>query len=142
MKAIRQKRSGKRLLVFAVAGYNLAETGRMIEIARVARQFFDVLFLSYGGQFEELIEEEGFALKPMEPRLTRKKLDRLRIVLSGETFNTVGYLSAKELEPRVENEIALSKELNPTALACRDDVSAIDPALLLVCTAEFVLQQL
>ena len=36
-----------RTLVFAVAGYNLAETGRMIEIARAARKHFrpDDLFV-------------------------------------------------------------------------------------------------
>ncbi|MFQ5792382.1 MAG: hypothetical protein ACE5JI_18085 [Acidobacteriota bacterium] len=42
--------------VFAVAGYNLAETGRMIEIARAARKHFHALFISYGGQFEGLIK--------------------------------------------------------------------------------------
>ena len=51
-------------LVFAVAGYNLAETGRMIEIAREARNHFDIVFASYGGKFEELIEEEGFSAFP------------------------------------------------------------------------------
>lgn len=75
-----------RTLVFAVAGYNLAETGRMIEIAKAARSHFDVFFMSYGGQFEDLIRREGFTLKETEPRLTRKKLDRLRLVLSGETW--------------------------------------------------------
>ena len=116
MTTFKQHRNGERLLIFAVAGYNLAETGRMIEIARAARQFFDVRFLSYGGQFEELVEEEELALTRMEPRLSRRKLDRLRVVLSGETLNTVGYLSARELVPRVENEIALFKELEPAAV--------------------------
>ena len=54
-----------KTLVFAAAGYNLAETGRMIEIAREARNHFDVIFASYGGKFEELIEEKGFPLRRM-----------------------------------------------------------------------------
>ena len=66
-------------LVFAVAGYNLAETGRMIQIARAARKYFNIIFMSYGGQFEHLIENENFELIKMEPRLTEKKLDRLRM---------------------------------------------------------------
>ena len=103
-------------LVFAVAGYNLAETGRMIEIAREAREDFSVVFASYGGQFEQLIEDEGFRLERMEPRLTPEKLARLRVVLSGETLNTVGYLSAKELTPRVENEISFFREVKPAAV--------------------------
>jgi hypothetical protein len=105
-----------KTLVFAVAGYNLAETGRMIEIARAARKHFNVIFASYGGHFEQLIEEEGFPLKRMSPRLTQGKLARLRVVLSGETLNTVGYLSAKELAARVPNEIAFFKEKRPAAV--------------------------
>ncbi len=88
----------------------------MIEIAREARKHFDVIFASYGGKFEELIEEEGFSLTKMEPRLTREQLDRLRIVLSGETLNTVGYLSVKDLRARVPNEIAFFKEVSPAAV--------------------------
>ncbi len=106
----------RQTLVFAVAGYNLAETGRMLEIAKAARDSFNVLFMSYGGRFEGLIEEAGFALKRMEPRLTPQKLERLRVVLSGETLNTVGYFSASELAPRVENEIALFREIKPAAV--------------------------
>jgi len=103
-------------LIFAVAGYNLAETGRMIEIARAARKHFDVVFASYGGHFEELIEGEGFPLERMSPRLTPEKLARLRVILSGETLNTVGYLTAKELAERVPNEIAFFKKVNPAAV--------------------------
>ncbi len=105
-----------KTLIFAVAGYNLAETGRHIEIARACKSLFDVIFLSYGGKFENLIEQEGFFLKKMEPRLTEKKLERLRVVLSGETWNTVGYFNAKELEPRVENEIGYFEKTKPAAV--------------------------
>lgn len=111
-------RHGKKMrkLVFAVAGYNLAETGRMIEIAREARKNFEIIFASYGGEFEELIEKEGFFLRRMEPRLSGKKLRRLRKVLSGQTLNTLGYFSAKELERRVPAEIALFEEVKPVAV--------------------------
>lgn len=105
-----------KTLVFAVAGYNLAETGRMIEISREARKCFNIIFMSYGGQFEQLIEDEDFTLKKMEPRLTQKKLDRLRFVLSGETLNTVGYLSAKDLAVRIPNEMAFFNEVNAVAV--------------------------
>jgi len=105
-----------KTLIFAVAGYNLAETGRHIEIAKACREQFNTTFMSYGGKFEPLIEEEGFELKKMEPRLTREKLDRLRLVLSGETLNTLGYFSAKELAPRVENEIKFFNEVKPAAV--------------------------
>ena len=103
-------------MIFSVAGYNLAETGRMLEIAKAVEGSFDVLFMSYGGQFERLIEEAGFTVRRMEPRLTRQKLKRLRVVLSGETWNTVGYFTSDELAPRVENEVALFKEVKPAAV--------------------------
>ena len=106
----------KKTIIFAVAGYNLAETGRMLEIAKASKEYFNILFLSYGGTFESLIENQGFTLIKMEPRLTKKKLKRLKVVLRGDTLNTVGYLSYKELVPRVKNEIALFKKIKPAAV--------------------------
>jgi UDP:flavonoid glycosyltransferase YjiC (YdhE family) len=105
-----------KTIVFAVAGYNLAETGRHIEIARACKDNFDILFLSYGGNFENLIEDEGFTLKRMKPRLTEKQLQHVRKALRGETLNTVGYFSAEEMAPRVANEIELFKEINPACV--------------------------
>jgi UDP:flavonoid glycosyltransferase YjiC (YdhE family) len=104
------------LIIFAVAGYNLAETGRHIEIAKACKGKFDILFFSYGGAYESLIEEEGFMLQKMEPRLSEKQLAHVRKALSGETLNTVGYFSAAEMKPRVENEIRLLKELQPACV--------------------------
>ena len=105
-----------KTLIFAVAGYNLAETGRHIEIARACRDSFNIVFLSYGGNFESLIEEEGFTLKKLEPRLTENQLRHVRKALSGETLNTVGYFTAKEMQPRVENEIELFKKIKPACV--------------------------
>ena len=105
-----------RTIIFAVAGYNLAETGRMLEIAGACRGKFDILFLSYGGRYENLIEEQGFTLSKMEPRLTEQQLVHVRNALSGETLNTVGYFTAEEMEPRIENEIKLFEELQPACV--------------------------
>lgn len=105
-----------KTLVFAIAGYNLAETGRMIEIAKAARKHFNIIFFSYGGQFEELVEAAGFQLERMSPRLSQERLARLRVVLSGETLNTVGYLSAAELETRIPNEMAFFEKVKPAAV--------------------------
>ncbi len=105
-----------RTLIFAVAGYNLAETGRMLEIAKACKGKFEIIFASYGGQYESLIEEQGFLLRKMEPRLTKQQLDHVRLALSGETLNTVGYFTAREMEPRVENEIRFFKEVEPACV--------------------------
>jgi UDP:flavonoid glycosyltransferase YjiC (YdhE family) len=105
-----------KTIIFAVAGYNLAETGRHIEIARACKDDFNIVFLSYGGAYEHLIEEEGFTFKKMEPRLSEKQLAHVRKALSGETLNTVGYFTAEEMAPRIEHEIALYDEINPACV--------------------------
>ncbi len=105
-----------KMLIFAVAGYNLAETGRHIEIARACKDLFKVVFISYGGKYESFIEEEGFTLKRMEPRLTKEQLHHVRKALSGETLNTIGYFTAKEMTPRIESEIKLFKEMEPACV--------------------------
>jgi UDP:flavonoid glycosyltransferase YjiC (YdhE family) len=105
-----------KTLIFAVAGYNLAEIGRMLEIAKACKDKFKIIFTSYGGQYEHFIEEAGFELKKMEPRLTEEQLHHVRKALSGETLNTVGYFTAKEMEPRVENELTLFKKIKPACV--------------------------
>ena len=58
-----------RGLIFAPAAFNLAETTRMIEIAKgiaahaAASKVFEIRFISDGGDFERLIEAEGFRSK-------------------------------------------------------------------------------
>lgn len=105
-----------KTLIFAVAGYNLAETGRMLEIARSCKDIFNIIFASYGGRFEHFIENEGFELRKMQPRLTPERLAKLRVVLSGETLNTVGYLTAKDLHARVPSEIEFFNQVKPAAV--------------------------
>ena len=71
----------KKLLLFAPCAYNLAETSRMVEIAKgierhpAASKGFDIHFISDGGDFERMIEKHGFALTRMEPRLTNEKIE-------------------------------------------------------------------
>ena len=105
-----------KTIIFAVAGYNLAETGRHIEIARACKGTFNIVFISYGGNFESLIQDEGFTLRRMEPRLTEKQLRHIRKALRGETINTVGYFTAAEMEPRIENELKLFEEIKPACV--------------------------
>lgn len=110
----------KKVLLFAPAAFNLAETTRMIEVAKGVRQhpeanqLFAIQFISDGGEFEHLIEEEGFALKKMEPRLTQEKIEYLYKVDKGEKFGS-GF-SREETIVRVENEKAYLEELRPTAV--------------------------
>jgi UDP:flavonoid glycosyltransferase YjiC (YdhE family) len=110
----------KRTLAFAPCAFNLAETSRMVEIAKavardpVASKVFDIQFISDGGEFESIIEKHGFALTRMEPRLTQEKIEHIAQVDRGEKF-TPAFTDA-EMTERVQNEIAVLKKLNPAAV--------------------------
>ena len=110
----------KKILLFAPAAFNLAETTRMIEIAKGIRrhssasQVFDIRFISDGGDMEKLIEEEGFPLHRMEPRLTPEKIEYLYKVDKGETFSPA--FSREEMIVRIENETEYLRTLQPAAV--------------------------
>lgn len=61
------------------------------------------------------IEEEGFSIKKMEPRLTDRKLGYLDAKCRGD--NPRGdWFTIKELESRVAQEIDFYSEIKPAAL--------------------------
>jgi hypothetical protein len=82
----------KKLILFAPVTFDLAETTRMIEIAKgivnhpAACQVFDIQFISNGGDLEHLIEEEGFPLQRLKRRLTPEKIEFIGKVDKGEQF--------------------------------------------------------
>jgi UDP:flavonoid glycosyltransferase YjiC (YdhE family) len=109
-----------KTLLFAPCAFNLAETSRMLEIAKgvardpVASKVFQTHFISDGGSFEPLIEKHGFALTRMEPRLTPEKIEHIAKVDRGEKF-TPAFTDAEMIQ-RVENEVAILKRLAPVAV--------------------------
>jgi UDP:flavonoid glycosyltransferase YjiC (YdhE family) len=110
----------KNILLFAPCAFNLAETTRMVEIAKAverhpkAREAFAVHFISDGGDFEALIERHGFALTRMKPRLTKEKIEHIAKVDRGETFAPA--FTDREMITRVENELVCLRALNPVAV--------------------------
>jgi UDP-N-acetylglucosamine:LPS N-acetylglucosamine transferase len=110
----------KKILLFAPVTFDLAETTRMIEIAKgivnhpSASQAFDIQFISNGGDLEHLIEKEGFPLKRLEPHLTPDKIEFIGKVDKGEIFAPA--LSQKEMIAMIDNEVAYLRELRPVAV--------------------------
>lgn len=110
----------KKTLLFAPVAFDLAETTRMLEIAKgvvkhnAANKIFDIQFISDGGNLERLIEEEGFPLKRMEPRLTEKKIEHIGKVDKGEKFAPA--FTKEEMIERIENEVEYLKLLRPVAV--------------------------
>lgn len=76
----------KKILLFAPAAYNLAETSRIVEIAKgimnhsKAREVFEIQFISEGGRFEKLITDNGFPVKTIEPSITEEKISHIAAV--------------------------------------------------------------
>ncbi len=109
-----------RSIIFAPAAFNLAETTRMIEIAKgivahdTPSKVFEIQFISDGGDFERLIEAEGFPLQRLEPRLTKEKIEHIARVDRGERFAPA--FSEKELIERVKNETAFLRQVTPAAV--------------------------
>jgi len=110
----------KMILLFAPCAFNLAETTRMLEIAKgvahheAANKVFDIQFMSDGGDFEHLIDEEGFPLKKMEPRLTKEKIEYIGKVDKGEIFAPA--FTHQEIIVRIENEKSYVQELKPAVV--------------------------
>ena len=110
----------KQILLFAPCAFNLAETTRMVEIAKAverhpeAGKVFEIHFISDGGEFESLIENRHFSLTRLEPRLTKEKIEHIARVDRGEKFAPA--FTDRETIERIVNEIACLKELRPAAV--------------------------
>lgn len=110
----------KNVLLFAPAGYSLAETSRMVEIAKgivkhpKARAVFDVRFISEGGKFGELATAHGFPLITIEPAISDEKIAHIFAVNDEEKFAPV--YSGREMIEKVRTDIRYLKELNPVAV--------------------------
>ncbi len=110
----------KRPLLFAPCAFNLAETSRMVEIAKAVERHpaagsaFDIQFISDGGDFEGMVEKHGFPLTRMEPRLTKEKIEHIGKVDRGEKFAPA--FTDLEMIQRVDSEIALLRKARPAAV--------------------------
>lgn len=98
-------------ILLGIVGWNIAETTRMIEVARIFKDSYECHFFSYGGQYEHLVEESGFVLHHLTPNEDDKKIEHLLKVDRGETFKQPW--SLEELRTRIQSEIALIDQLNP-----------------------------
>lgn len=107
---------GRKTLVLAPATFNLAEVTRVLEIAKAAREHFDLLFLSYDGarRHHRLIEQEGFEIREMQPLLSEENVQRFWRHDRGEEFGDM--FEAEVLDQRIASEQALFREVQPAAV--------------------------
>jgi UDP:flavonoid glycosyltransferase YjiC (YdhE family) len=109
-------------LLFAAATFNLAETTRMIEVARACVDHFRSEFMGYGGEFVSLIEAAGFPFHLLQPELTAEKIEYLWKVDRLETYGQP--FSEAELQQRVRSELDLYDRLAPNAIVMGSVLSA------------------
>lgn len=101
-------------MLFGVVGWNIAETTRMIEVAKKAKVWCEPHFLSYGGQFDHLVTDEGFSLHHGTPADTPQKIEHLWAVDRGEKIATP--YTKEEISQRVAFEVSLAKKLGASAM--------------------------
>ena len=116
-----------KTFVFAPACYNLAETTRMLEIAKAMarhprmRETIKIRFMSEGGEFERLITAEGFALDTIEPRVTPEKIAQIAAVNDQEKIGTI--YSWREILEKVRGDTAFLRAVDPAAVVTGSYVS-------------------
>jgi len=92
----------------------------MVEIAKAVRAHplasgaFDIHFISEGGDFEHLIEANGFALERLEPRITAEKIARAYKLDKGEALGAA--FSTKECIEKIKGEQAFLARIDPVAI--------------------------
>ena len=70
--------------------------------------------MSYGGEFENLIAEEGFQIHHLEPALTAEKIEHIYKIDQGKK---IGYFfSVDEIKKQVKNEIKLIEHIDPACV--------------------------
>ncbi|MBK9210605.1 MAG: hypothetical protein IPL71_20930 [Anaerolineales bacterium] len=112
-----------KTLVFAPETLNIAETTRMIEIANASRDNFRCVFFGYSDLYSNLIEQAGFEFRRMSPWLTKEKIEHLWKVDRMESF--ADPFTEAELRQRVESEVTLYEELNPSSVVIGFTLSVI-----------------
>jgi UDP:flavonoid glycosyltransferase YjiC (YdhE family) len=85
----------------------------MIEVAKLFKGQYECHFFSYGGQYEELIEEAGFILHRLAPREGPEKVELLWKIDRGESLKQPW--SYGEVKQRILAETKLIEQLKPVA---------------------------
>lgn len=104
----------KPCALFAPETFNIAETTRMIEVAKSCRDRFEPIFMGYGGEFTRLITEAGFACHGLSPSLTPEKVHYLWRIDRMEAFGDP--FTQDEIRARVSSELELYRVVKPAVI--------------------------
>lgn len=106
--------SGPRTVLFTPLGFNLAETTRMIEVARQLPATLRAVFLAHDDRYLRFVREAGFLELPGAPSFTRAQQDQAMAFDQGRTLRHP--FSPEVLEQRVQSERAAIRDLAAVAV--------------------------
>lgn len=110
-----------KTILFAPATFNLAETTRMIEIAKVMRQNHHCVFCGFSETYLDLIEEAAFEVCLLSPKLTSEQEVAIMKFDQGKSLKNP--FSAELVAERVASELALIEKLAPHVIVTGSNVT-------------------
>jgi len=111
------------VVLFCPVTFNLAETTRMIEVARALGPGVEPVFLGYEEDFAHLVVEAGFEYVQGAPVLTADQRDQLMKVDQGRSLRTP--LTYDVVAARVLTERALIRERGAGAVVIGSNVTSL-----------------
>lgn len=105
---------GRRTVLFAPEMFNAGEVTRGVEVARHLGEHVECVFAGYCEHNRDLIEDAGFELRLLNPRLTDDEARALLALDQGRGLRNP--YTDEMLTRRVASERALIRELEPAAV--------------------------
>ena len=103
-----------KTVLFAPETINIAETTRMVEIAKLVKDRYNCVFVGYSDEYSYIITNSGFEFISLKPWLTKEKTEHLWKVDRMESF--ADPFTEEELEQRVRSEIEVIGRLHASAV--------------------------
>ena len=112
-----------RTLLFTPVTFNLAETTRMIEVARACRDRWRCVFGVYEPEYVHLIEGAGFEVRTLTPIFTPEQVAQVMAVDQGRGFRHP--YTADLTRRRVQAERELIREIGAEAVVMGTNVTSL-----------------
>ncbi|MGJ0915380.1 glycosyltransferase [Enterococcus avium] len=110
-----------KTILFAPATFNLAETTRMIEIAKQMRKKYHCVFCGFSKTYLNLIKEAEFEVSLLSPTLTPQQ--EAAIIKFDQGKSLKNPFTAEIVAERVASELALINELAPSVIVTGSNVT-------------------
>ncbi|MGL9727194.1 glycosyltransferase [Enterococcus sp. DIV0756] len=108
-------------ILFAPATFNLAETTRMIEIAKVMRKQYHCVFCGFSETYLELIKEADFAVSLLSPELTPQQ--EAAIIKFDQGKSMKNPFTTELVAERVASELELIEKVAPRVIVTGSNVT-------------------